>query len=311
MAASVSAILATGLIISTVSFTGLTINSIDQMEMQEFGRANALYVDTYIASVRQADEIVVAVETGYNQVLASVECERGSSCVSRRGNGGEGQTYFALNGVAVQIGSVHQSLVEGEVARDDALETLADSNAEIQTALNAATGSRKARRARVQKLFSIQRTSLADLDRALPLSVVAGLADTLETGVTMPNDRDLAQRINAQLTPAGKGISQALDTLEIMKLERPDMPPETGVMRALSWIGFYLPLFLMLVLIDTLFPLLLWFFAYSSLRPLVEPEEDEDDIDPFSMTGVLDTPPVLIGPAARQSLSGTPSKGNS
>ena len=307
-AASVGSILATGLTISMVSFLGLTINSIDQMVMQEFGRENTLYVDGYIAGVRQSDEIVVAVETGYNQVLASAECERGSSCVSRRGNGGEGQTYHTLNGVAAQIGSVHQSLLAGESVRDDALEALEKTDGEIQTALNAATGSRKERRARVQVLLSEQRTALSDLERALPLSVVTGLAETLQTGVSIPNDRDLAQKINGRLAPAGNGIIQALSSLEITDLKRPAIPPETGVMGALEWIGFFLPLFLMLVLIDTLFPLLLWFFAYSALRPLVEPEEDDDDNDPFSMSKVLDAPPVQIGPAAGQKQRGPSSK---
>lgn len=310
-AVSVGAIIATGLTISIVSFTGLAINSIDQMVMQQFGRENALYVGSYVAGVRQSDEIVVAVETAYNQVLASAECERANSCVSRKGNGGEGQTYHTLNGVSMQIGSVHQSLVDGEVARDDALEALEEADTELQTALNAEIGSRKARRARVHELLSDQRTALADLDRALPLAVVAGLADTLEAGVTMPNDRDLTQRINARLAPAGKGITQALDSLEITELERPVVPPETGVMGTLEWVGFFLPLFLMLVLIDTLFPLLLWFFAYSALCPLVEPEEDDEDDDPFAMSRVLDAPPVQIGSVTRPSQGGPRSKGQS
>lgn len=297
--ASLGAILATGVTISMLSFVGLTINSIDQMELQEFGRANTAYVDSYIAGVRQSDEVVVAVEGAFNQISAAAACELEVSCVSRRGSGGAGKTYYTLDGVASQIGSVHRSLLEGETLRDDALDVLEETDGKIQSALNAATGSRKARRARVQEQLSEQREALSDLERALPLSVVSGLAETLETGVSMPNDRDLTQKINGRLSAAGTGISRALASLEFTDLERPEMPPETGVARALEWVGFFLPLFMMLVLIDTLFPVLLWFFAYSSFCQLVEPKEDDDDDDPFSMTGVLDAPPVQLGPATR------------
>lgn len=299
--ASLGAIVTTGLTISIVSFTGLTINSIDQMVMQEFGRTQSEFVDNYVSGVRQADEVAIAVETAFDQVSAAAACEQISSCVSRKGNGGAGLTFHTLNGVATQIGTVHQSLLDGATVRDDALEVLEEVNAEIQTALNENNGSRKARRASVHALLSQQRVALADLERALPLSVVAGLAETLETGVTMPNDHTLTQRINARLFPAGKGISQALGSIEASAIERPNMPPETGVMETLKWVGFFLPLFSMLVLIDTLFPALLWFFTYSAIRPSVEPEDgDGDDDDPFSPSTVLETPPVQIAPAKRK-----------
>jgi len=306
-AASVGAILTTGLTISTVSFVGLTINTIDQMELQDFGRENSLYVDAYVSGVRQSDEVIVAVEAAFEQVSGAAECERAASCVSLRGNGGEGKTYFTLKGIADQIGSVQESLGEGESLRDHSLERLAETESELQIALNASTGSRKARRAQVQELLADQRRALSDLERALPLSVVTGLAETLQTGVETANDRDLAQKINARLAPAGKGIDQALAKIEIGDLERPSIPAETGVMKAMEWVGFFLPLFAMLILIDTLFPMLLWFFAFSALRPLVEPEEDEVDRDPFSVSGVLDAPPVQLGhtPNSSQRGSGT------
>lgn len=309
MAASVGAVLVTGLTISMVSFTGLTINSIDQMVMQQFGRENSLYVDTYVAAVRQSDEIVVAVDAASNQVSASAECERSSSCISRRGSGGEGQTFHVLNGIVTQVDTVLQSLTEGEAARDEALIALEETDAEIQIALNTETGSRKVRRAQVYALLSDQRAALADLERALPISVVTSLADTLKTGVTISNDRDLTQRINANLAPIGVGIMQAIDNLEITDLQRPDLPPETGVMTTLGWVGFFLPLFSMLILIDTLFPLLLWFFAYSALRPLVEPEEGEADNDPFSVSRVLDAPPVQMSPTIGTSKAAPRTKG--
>ena len=299
--ASVGAILAAGLTISTGSFTGLTIHTVDQMVLQDFGRANSDYVQAYVSNVRQADEVMIAVDTALQQVSAAADCERVSSCVSRQGNGGEGLTFHTLNGVASQIDTVHQSLVAGEDVRDEALLALEDADANLQAALNNSYASRSARRAVVQDLLSEQRAALAGLERALPLSVVSGLAETLEAGIAIPNNPDLSQRINARLDPAGAGIIQALDGLGVAALERPAMPHETGVMETLAWVGFFLPLFAMLVLIDTLFPALLWFYTYSALVPTVSPKEDDDegDDDPFDPGRVLNLPPVVLTPSTR------------
>ena len=298
-AASVGAILVTGLTISVVSFTGLTVNSIDQMRVKDFGQAHSLYMDAQISAARQADEVVVAVETAQAQVSGAAQCERVNSCVSRIGSGGEGLTYHTLNGVAQQIGAVHKTLIEGTELREEALKALEEAEAEKQAALDARLSSRKARRAQVQEAMSRQDKALADLDRALPLAVVGGLAESLEAGVELPGDRVLTQRVNSRLAPAGQGITKALEGIEASNTERPVLPPETGVMETLSWVGFFLPLFAMLILIDTLLPSLLWFYTYSALRSRVEPEEDDgDDDDPFAPATVLDTPPVLIGPVA-------------
>ena len=298
-AASIGSILATGLTISVVSFTGLTINGIDQMRLKEFGQTHAAYMDDQIAAARQADEVIVSVETAEAQIAAAAACERLNSCVSRRGSGGEGQTYHTLNGVARQVGAVHGALLKGEELRQTALEELSEAEADQKAALDARVSSRTARRALVQEALSRQEKALADLDRALPLAVVGGLAESLETGVQIPGDRVLSQRINTRLAPAGQGIAMALDEIEDSDAVRPRMPPETGVMETLNWIGFYLPLFAMLILIDTLLPTLLWFLTYNALRPYVEPKvEDDDDDDPFDAGYVIDTPPVLTEPKA-------------
>ncbi len=244
---------------------------------------------------------MVAVETAETQISAAAECERVNSCVSRRGNGGEGLTYHSLNGVAQQIGTVHDTLLDGTDLRKEALQALDEAEAEKQAALGARLSSRKARRAQVQEAMSRQDKALADLDRALPLAVVGGLAESLEAGVELPGDRVLTQRVNSRLAPAGQGITKALEGIEASDAVRPVLPPETGVMETLSWIGFFLPLFAMLVLIDTLLPTLLWFYTYSALRPLVEPEEDDGgDDDPFTPEKVLETPPVRLDMNARK-----------
>ena len=95
-----------GLTISAASFTGMTINSVDQLRMHHFGNNNAAYVDGRIVAARKADQVVVAVDSAFEQVKASAGCERINSCVSRKGNGGEGLTYFTLKSVALQIGTV-------------------------------------------------------------------------------------------------------------------------------------------------------------------------------------------------------------
>ena len=290
---------AMGLTISIASLTGMTINAIDQMRLQNFGNENTIYVEERIASARHADEVVVAVESAFEQIQAASKCERASSCVSRNGNGGKGLAYFTLKGAETQIGTVLQKLKDGSKVRDEALLQIEESEEDVLAALNAVNPSRKARRAKVQKHVSVQNKALAALDRAQPLSLVSGLAEELQRGVDLPSKPVLSQRINERLSKASKGIVKALEQVGLTEAKRPKMPPETGVLETLGWIGHFLPLAAMLVLIDTVFPILLWFFTFSALRQTVEPETDPDDDDPFGFSAVAEIPPVQIKPASR------------
>lgn len=297
--ASIGPMVAMGITISAASFTGLTINQIDQMRMQSFGNDNTLYVEERVSTARHADQVVVAVESAFEQIKASSSCERGQSCVSRVGNGGEGLTYFTLKSAESQIGTVLEKLKGGNKNRDEALERVAQSEEDVQAALNTVNPSRKARRAKVQKQLSEQNKALAALDRAQPLSLVAGLAEELKRGVKLPGKPVLSQRINERLSKAASGIVKALEHVGVSDVKRVRMPPETGVSETLGWVGHYLFLASILVLIDTVFPVLLWFFTYSALTQIVEPEAKKGKEDPFEFSVVVETPPVHIKPASR------------
>ena len=290
---------AMGLTISIASLTGMTINPVDQMRMQGFGSENTIYVEERVTAARHSDHVVVAVESALEQIKASSACESEKSCVSRKGKGGEGLAYFTLKAAETRIGSVLQKLKDGNENSDAVLQKIEGSKLDVQTALNSANPSRKVRRAKVQKHLVEQNKSLAALDRAQPLSLVSGLAEELQRGVDLPGDPVLSQRINERLSKAANGIVKALEQVGVTKAKRPKMPLETGVMETLGWIGHFLPLAAMLVLIDTVFPILLWFFTFSALRQRVEPETDNGDDDPFGFSTVVETPPVQIKPVSR------------
>ncbi len=297
--ASLVTMAAMGVTISIASITGMTINSVDRMRLQGFGSENTTYVEERITAARQADHVVVSVESAFEQIKASSTCEREKSCVSRKGNGGEGLAYFTLKGTETRIGIVLQKLKDGTENLDAALQQVEESEEDILTVLNAVNPSRKARRAKIQKHVSEQNKALASLDRAQPLSLVSSLAEELQRGVNLSGDPVLSQRINERLSKAASGIVKALEQVGVTKAKRPRMPVETGVMETLGWIGHFLFLAAILVLIDTVFPILLWFFTFSALRQRVEPETENGDDDPFDFSAVVETPPVQIKPASR------------
>jgi len=195
---------------------------------------------------------------------------------------------------------VLQKLKDGSEDRDNALRQIEDTQQDLSAALNSANPSRKTRRRNVQEQLSDQNKALAALDRAQPLSLVAGLAEELQRGVELPGKPVQSQRINQRTAKAASGIVKALEQVGGTEARRVQMPPETGVMETLGWIGHYLFLATMLILIDTVFPILLWFFSFSALRQRVEPETDRSDDDPFGFSAVVETPPVQITPASRQ-----------
>lgn len=287
-----------GVTISIASLTGMTINPVDQMRVQGFNDKNTLYVEERITAAREADQVVIAVESALEQIQTNSACERSNSCVSRKGKG-EGLTYFTLKATESQISTVLQKLKNGNEERDVALQRIEASQEDVLTVINAVNPSRKARRAKVQELLSVQNKALADLDRAQPLSLVTSLAEELKIGVELPGEPVLSQRINERLSKAANGIVKALEKVGLTKAKRPKLPVETGVLDTLKWIGHFLPLATMLLLIDTVFPILLWFFTFSALRQRVEPEVDYGEDDPFGFSAVVDTPPVQIEPKAR------------
>jgi hypothetical protein len=302
-AASLGAMALAGVTISIASFTGAVINPVDQNRLQEFGRENAAYVEARIDSVARADEVIIAAQSAYAQIKASRLCEELESCVSRRGNGGRGTAFYTLQSAETEISTVLEKLTEGETLRDEALEALLETNAVLQDALNITSPSRKARRMAVQEQISEQNAALLELDRALPLSLVGGLAGELERGVEIPGNADLTKRINERLAKAGSGISAVLGSGDVDDIVRPTLPRETGVLETLGWLGHYLPLAGVLFLIDAVFPILLWFFTFLSIRPLVE-IEDEENTDPFDFTNTVEMPPVQINRSGNGAMRG-------
>lgn len=279
--------------ISIASFNGAVINPIDKMRVQEFGQEHIAYVEKRISNARSADQVIVAVEAAHGQVKAARICEETASCVSRRGNGGKGTAYYTLQNAETEIATVLEKLTDSTDARDKALEALEESKGDFQRAVRSANPSRQARRSKVQEQLSVQEEALAALDRAVPLSLVEGLAEGLERGVSIPGNADLSARISERLSKAGSGVSKALGKADAEDVSRVSLPPETGVMETLKWIGYYLPLAGVVLLIDGVFPILLWFFTFSALRQTVEPEEAQDD-DPFDFSNTVEMPPVQM-----------------
>lgn len=250
---SIASILAVGTGLFASTNAGLTINKVGELRLAQFGAQMAGYVDRQDQVVSKAGRTGPALKAVVADLQQNTACEKSSSCISLRGNGGRGTVTRMLEIKTARAEGILKEFEAGEAIRSGALSQISGLVSDYDTTLDNSDLSKKERRKELQEGVSIA-------DR-----VVA------------------SQNLNAIFRNHGKALEDVIDSLEVKDKAAPIFPAKTGVSETFRYIGHFLPIAAIVAVLELILPITIWLYTYFTLYCRVDgitpsklKEEDED-----------------------------------
>lgn len=263
---SLASVLAVGAGLAMATYGGLVIEETDRLRLQQFSSeySEALQGGTTVS--QDAERLAPIMNAIVADLERSVACEAESSCVSGRGNGGQGPAYRKLLGA---LGRAQTVAAELDAARAGQAQVSSDISS-LQDALRAllADGSLSgtARRLQAEQLTQRIGSGADTLGGASPVALVQGFAQELiAQGAAQPEDRLLASY--------GAQLSSALQMRSAGAALPPAFPAPTGVADTLRFIGHFLPIAILVMVTELILPATLWIYGVIDLRARLEEQE--------------------------------------
>lgn len=264
---SIFSVLLVGTGLFTATYAGFVREDTDRLRLQEFATAQSAWLEreTRAANGTYSGNLIL------NAIMADLEkkvtCEAASSCVSGVGAGGEGSAFDKLSGALASARAIAAQVDTVTAARGNALQELGDLQASIHGAL--VDGSLSAAERRLQT-EEIAQTSLAVLNRvqqSSPLALLASFAGRLKEYDGSRHEDQLLASYGAQLAAA------VSETKDLDRSPPPAFPAPTGVADTLGYVLHFLPIALLILVIELILPMTLWLYTFVELRARLERQE--------------------------------------
>lgn len=262
-----------GAALFAATFTGFTLERTDQLQLEAYAQKLGAYADTGVQDAGAASRIYPALQTTADDLAQKAACEDAFSCVSGRGNGGKGDIYRVLFDQSQRAAALQGQAVAAQEGQRAALATLGALLSRFQEIAGDSARSMKDRRQALHALDVEIAQAVRALDEAAPTALVTAYADELARGVSLPGDPGSARRVNAILGAHAAQLRAVLGSDGVETTNRPAFPPRTGVADTFSYLGYFLPLALVIAMIEAGFPTLLWLYTYFGLMARLKQAE--------------------------------------
>jgi hypothetical protein len=170
---SVLSILTVGGGLFAATYSGLTLKDTAELQLQEHGQALAAYVGQRSEAAAEAARVLPAIRAIDADLRQKAACEIATSCISGRGNGGNGPVARAVGEHAGRASSIGQQIEAGDAARHETIGRLGAMSAEYQVILSDDEKDVWQRRAKLQVVDSRIRQTIGELNEAVPLSLIS------------------------------------------------------------------------------------------------------------------------------------------
>lgn len=280
---SIASILAVGTGLFASTFAGLTINRVDELRLAQFGSQMAGYVDRQDQVVSKAGRTGPALKAVVADLQQKTACEKSSSCISLRGNGGRGTVTRMLEIKTARAEGILKEFEAGEAIRSGALSQISGLVSDYDTTLDNSDLSKKERRKELRKIVARIKRALNILKEALPVALLEAYAKELQEGVSITDRVVASQNLNAIFRNHGKALEDVIDSLEVKDKAAPIFPAKTGVSETFRYIGHFLPIAAIVAVLELILPITIWLYTYFTLYCRVDgitpsklKEEDEE-----------------------------------
>jgi hypothetical protein len=262
---SIASILAVGGGLFGATYSGLVFKDVAELQLQEHGTALSDFVAGRSAAAAEAarvDPVMRAIVADLGQKTA---CEREESCISGRGNGGRGPVTRIMEEIGGRATAIDQQLRAGEAARRDIVGRLNAAMGDYQARLADTKKNIWERRIDVQQSDIEIRQAVAELDEAIPVTLLSAYAAELKSGSVIPGRPAAETKLNTILSRYGDGLAEVITTIARDRDPAPDFPKRTGVSDTFQYIAHFLPVAAIAAVVELVFPIVLWSYIFWAL----------------------------------------------
>lgn len=271
-----------GLGLASSTFAGLTIDKVEELRLSQYGTEVAAHIDEQDQLASKAGRTGPALKAIVTDLQQKTSCEKRESCISLRGNGGRGTVTRALENKTARAEGILKEFEAGETIRQGALSQLAGLVSEYDTTLDNSDLTKKDRRKALRKITAKVKRSLNILKEALPVALLKAYAKELQEGISIADRPVASQNLNAIFGNHGKALEEIIDSLQSKDKPAPIFPAKTGVTETFNYIGHFLPIAAIVMVLELIFPITIWLYTYFTLYCRVDgitpsrlTEEDE------------------------------------
>jgi len=299
-AASIASMVIVGGGLFAATFSGLVLVDVERLRLQDYGRAAIEYVETRSRAAAQAGRIGPVMGAIVADLEQKHDCEIARSCISGRGNGGNGPVARALAQTLGRAQAILPEIERGTAARSDILERINASIGNYQSVLSDDAMDRDQKRRELQSIDARLRQSVSELDEAVPVALLVSYARALENGASIPARPAATRRLSAILRGHGEVLEGVLKSVPRDPGAAPSFPGQTGVGDTLDYLAHFAPIAAITFVVELVFPLTLWLYTYLALKwtahRLSPPEparpNDHDDFLSGLLPKHLPSPPT-------------------
>ena len=253
----------------------MTIGETDQQQLEAYGDRQAATIAAHVTAIRHGRDVLPAIQSIVDDLGETAACERESSCFSGRGNGGDGPYAKALSRAHGRAEAVAAQLREGATLTDRTEQTLTALQARYAEVVADDGLGTEERRRQAQAVNGEIRQALGTLAAAVPRELARAYAAELMEADISAARADVARRIRAMLKARGARLAAVANSDGPPPPELPPFPVRAGVSDTLDRLGDYLPIAMIVAVIELVFPITLWIYAYVALATPVWRQEAE------------------------------------
>lgn len=263
---SIGSIAAVGGGLFAATYSGLVFEDVAALKLQEHGQAISVHIGERSAAASEAGRAGPALQSIVDDLAQKRDCELQSSCISGRGAGGRGPVTRALEASAGRALVIERQIADGEVKRQAAASSLSRLLADYQNVLGDEAAGLRDRRAKLQSIDGELRQQISVLDEAMPLALISAYAEELKAGVSIAGQPQATEQLNAILAGHGRALATVLSSIEEAPSSAPSFPKRTGVSDTFGYIAHFLPVAAITGVVELIFPLTLWVYAFCGLK---------------------------------------------
>ncbi|WP_371157019.1 hypothetical protein [Jannaschia sp. 2305UL9-9] len=239
-----------------VTAPGLTIFQVEESRLTAHLEQIGNYADVRVSIADQAVELVPIMQAVAEDLAARTEQESET---------GVGPIALAWDSLTSRAEGLSSQMTVSLGVRGDLLDRIHAQRMAMETTLADESVSIWDRRAVLRMQQARLMSLLAELDQAVPVSVVRSYASELEGGVLVPDREDANARINRTLAGYADTLMSALVEQRSLSATPPAFPSRTGALDTFAYAGKFAPVFLFAFLVDMVFPLALWAYVLMTM----------------------------------------------
>jgi hypothetical protein len=262
---SIVSILFVGAGLFASTYAGMTISSVNELQLQHHGQALVRHVGEENGKFTQTTRTLPVIQSISDDLNNKVACELAASCISGRGNGGRGPVTRSMEALAGRADTITAQIIAGESKRQRLITRLNDQLASYQTALGNSELALEERRQQLVGIDADINQTLSEIGEAVPTSLLSAYARELQTGVTIDGRPEATSRLNSILGDHGRALASVIASIEDGESERPLFPTQAGVSSTFEQIAYFLPIAAITAVVELMLPLALWVYTFVQI----------------------------------------------